>query len=95
MTGQHAGPDNEWGTDDDLVTPIGKVPAVLSVDNGGDGTFENATDRVRGFYGYHSGVVNFVYGDGSTHAIPARVDPLVMILMSIRNDGKELEPQGF
>jgi hypothetical protein len=95
VTGQHAGPDNEWGTDDDLITPIGRNPSELSVDNGGDGTFENATDRVRGFYSFHEGYINFAYGDGSTHTIPTSVDPLVMILLSVRNDGKEIEVQEF
>lgn len=95
VTGQHPGPDNEWGTDDDLITPIGQELSVLSVDNGGDGNFEHATDRVRGFYGYHEGLIHFAYGDGSTHSIPTTVDSKVMILLSLRNDGKEIDIQDF
>ena len=95
VTGQHPGPDNEWGTVDDLITPIGQNPTELSVDNGGDGNFEHATDRVRGFYGYHEGLIHFAYADGSTHSIPISVDPSVMILLSIRNDGKPIASQDF
>ena len=95
VTGQHPGPDNEWGTVDDLITPIGQNPSELSVDNGGDGNFEHATDRVRGFYGYHEGLIQFAYADGSTHSIPISVDPSVMILLSIRNDGKPIGNQDF
>ena len=95
VTGQHPGPDNEWGTDDDLLTPIGQNPSELSVDNGGGGVFEHATDRVRGFFGFHDKVIHFAYADGSTHSIPTSVDPKIMILLSVRNDGKKIETQDF
>jgi len=95
VTGQHPGPDNEWGTADDMITPIGQNPTELSVDNGGDGNFEHATDRVRSFNSYHEGLVHFACGDGSTHSIPISVDPLVMILLSVRNDGKPIGNQEF
>ena len=39
----------------------------------------------------HSGNVNFVYGDGSTHAIAVDVDPDVLSSLSSRNDGNAFE----
>jgi prepilin-type processing-associated H-X9-DG protein len=36
----------------------------------------------------HTGVVNFVFADGHVKALPERIDPWILELLAVRNDGQ-------
>jgi hypothetical protein len=40
------------------------------------------------FGSYHSGIVQFVFCDGSVHGLPVNIDPYVLGLLAARNDGQ-------
>jgi prepilin-type N-terminal cleavage/methylation domain-containing protein len=46
------------------------------------------TEDERVFGSYHSGICQFVFGDGSVHALSASLDPSILRLLCVRNDGQ-------
>ena len=51
---------------------------------------QKPTDTVIGFGGYHTGVCQFVLGDGSTRAIANNADPNVLALLANISDGQPI-----
>ncbi len=93
MTAQNPGDDGIWHTDDDLVTPINKLKADVSVDaSSSDDDRRNSLDRVRGFYSYHSAQgANFVFGDGSVRFLSQDMDVNSYITLSTIDSGEPVE----
>jgi prepilin-type N-terminal cleavage/methylation domain-containing protein len=56
--------------------------------------FSSALQPERVFGSYHPGVVQFVMGDGSVRGLPKDLDPQVLRLLIVRNDG-EVIPDNF
>lgn len=44
------------------------------------------------FGSYHPGICQFVFCDGSVHALPVTIDPHVLGLLASRNDGQVIPP---
>jgi hypothetical protein len=51
---------------------------------------QKPTDKVIGFGGYHIGICQFVFGDGSVHAIANSTDPNVLALLANISDGQPI-----
>ena len=85
VTGQNPGPDGVWDTADDLLTPLNKQPADVSIDwtVGPDNTDPN--DRVRGFYSQHPTGAVFAFADGSTRFVNETIEVQLFRHLSTRN----------
>jgi hypothetical protein len=46
----------------------------------------------RVFGSYHPEVCQFVFGDGSVHALSITIDPITLRLLCVRNDGQPIPP---
>jgi hypothetical protein len=44
----------------------------------------------RSFGSYHPGLCQFVFGDGSVHALPVSINPTTLRLLIVRNDGRPI-----
>ncbi len=87
VTAQNPGPDGQWDTDDDVLARVNQLPVDVSIDvapndNG------NELDRVRGFISFHPQTCNFVFADGSTHAIDENISPSLYRAVSTRDEGE-------
>jgi prepilin-type N-terminal cleavage/methylation domain-containing protein len=51
---------------------------------------QKPTDSVIGFGGYHTGVCQFLFGDGSVHALANSTDPNVLALLANIADGQPI-----
>ncbi|MGH7171098.1 MAG: DUF1559 domain-containing protein [Gemmataceae bacterium] len=51
---------------------------------------QNLKDNVIGFGGYHPGICQFLFGDGSVHAIANSADPNVLALLANIADGQSI-----
>jgi prepilin-type N-terminal cleavage/methylation domain-containing protein len=71
-SGRVAGPDD----------PLATGPADVTPSTRGDAFY------ARRFGSWHSGVCQFVFGDGSTRAIRVSIDPINLRRMAVRNDGE-------
>jgi prepilin-type processing-associated H-X9-DG protein len=93
VTAQNAGDDGIWQTEDDLVTPLNKLKADISLDESfGEDDVLNNLDRVRGFFSYHrGGGGNFVFGDGSVRFIQQDVDRWTYVSLSTIDEGEVIE----
>ena len=94
MTAQNAGEDGIWQTDDDLLTPLNKLEADISVDASvGDDDVQNNLDRVRGFFSYHrGGGANFVAGDGSVRFLSQEIDSDTYVGLSTIDSAELISP---
>lgn len=91
VTAQNPGSDGEWNTFDDLNAPLNQLPGAVTIDRTPDDNCQDLGDRVRGFSSKHSGVVVFVFADGSTRLISESIDiPTYRALSTIR--GAEILP---
>ena len=82
VTAQNPGTDGVYGTSDDLVAPINQTPIAASVDNAMGSDCQDALDRVRGFYSFHSGGASFSFADGSVKFINESIDPAAYVALS-------------
>lgn len=93
VTAQNAGDDGIWQTEDDLVTPLNKLKADISVDASiSNNDVQNNLDRVRGFFSYHrGGGANFVLGDGSVRFLSQDIDSDSYIGLSTINESELIQ----
>ncbi len=75
VTAQNPGPDGDFGTDDDLLAPLNTGPVSVSLDASPGSNCHDLGDRVRGFFSYHSGGANFVFGDASVRFVNDDISP--------------------
>jgi prepilin-type N-terminal cleavage/methylation domain-containing protein/prepilin-type processing-associated H-X9-DG protein len=54
----------------------------------------DAASTIR-FGSWHPGVCNFVFGDGSVHALPVNIDIDVLRRLAVRNDGQPISGNSF
>jgi len=76
----------------------GVAAPVLSQGNGAtiDGTFGDTNDTMAyQFSSPHTAVVNFVFGDGSTHVVPTTIDTLVAASLGAKSDGQVVGVNDF
>ncbi|MBY0458808.1 MAG: DUF1559 domain-containing protein, partial [Gemmataceae bacterium] len=71
-SGRIAGPDD----------PLARGPNDLTPSTRGDAFY------ARKFGSWHTGVCNFVFGDGSTRSIRTSLDPVVLRRLAVRADGE-------
>ena len=74
----------------------GVAAPVLSNAGVASGTFgeDNATTAYQ-FSSPHNSVVNFVFGDGSTHVVPTTIDTLVAASLGAKRDGQVVGVNDF
>jgi prepilin-type N-terminal cleavage/methylation domain-containing protein/prepilin-type processing-associated H-X9-DG protein len=53
---------------------------------------KNPTDSTVTFGSYHSGTVQFVYGDGSVRGLSVNIDPAILALLANISDGQTIPP---
>jgi hypothetical protein len=53
---------------------------------------EPVQEDERSFGSYHPGICQFVFGDGSVHALSDSLDPVILRLLCVRNDGQPIPP---
>lgn len=88
VTAQNPGADRIWGTGDDLITPLNKEPADVSIDWTPGPDNEDLDDRVRGFYSQHAAGSIFAMGDGSTRFVSESIDLQLYQDLSTRAGGE-------
>ena len=76
-SGRLAGPDDPLATGPTDVTPSTRGDAFYA----------------REFGGPHSGIVMFVFCDGSTRALRTSLDTAVLRRFAVRNDGEPTGPE--
>jgi hypothetical protein len=74
VTAQNPGADGQWGTGDDLLTPLNQDPADVSIDWAAGPNDRDLNDRVRGFFSQHADGAIFAFGDASTRFISESID---------------------
>lgn len=74
VTAQNAGPDQIWGTADDILAPLNSDPCPVSVDTSTGADRNNPLDRVRSFNSLHPGGAQFALGDGSVQYVAENID---------------------
>ena len=77
VTAQNPGRDKIYGTDDDVLEPLNRIPTTVAIDWAPGSSCTDSRDRVRGFYSFHSGGANFLRGDGSVSFVNEAIDTRV------------------
>ena len=75
---------------------FGGVAAAVFLDGDEMETFGDSDDTTpHQFSSPHTGVVNFVFGDGSTHVVPTTIDTLVAASLGAKSDGQVVGVDDF
>jgi hypothetical protein len=92
VTAQNSGGDEVWGTNDDVLAPLNRVPIDVSIDASPGPDCHDDLDRVRGFHSFHTVGSYFVFADGSVRFIDNNVDPATYRAMSTIDSGEVVGP---
>lgn len=77
VTAQNPGDDGRFGTSDDVLAPLNKLPVSVTVDAKSGSNCRDRLDRVRGFTSLHPGGATFVFADGSVRFLSDGISPVV------------------
>lgn len=94
VTAQNPGPDDRFGTADDVLARLNATPVDVSVDNVPGTDCHDPLDRIRGFYSFHPDGANFVNADGSVRFLIADIEPTAYVALSTIA-GEELGDSSF
>ena len=75
VTAQHAGPDGQFDTADDVAAPLNVLPTAVAIDATLGPACTDVMDRVRPFYSFHPGGANFLFAGGAVRFVSDQISP--------------------
>ncbi len=91
VTAQNPGPDDVFGSSDDVLAPLNQLPVPVSIDNAPGNDCRDPLDRVRSFFSFHRSGANFLFADGSVRFIDQTINAVTYRALSTIDGGGTLD----